>query len=241
VSAIIKAAIGILTDGIIPAIRAVAEYIRLHSGGIVAGIQSVIKGVVDFTQGLFQAVLALIHGNWQELLNSLGKMVTGLGEILKPSGDMLVHFLDQTIGRAFAGIWQIGSRAGTDLINGLSDGVAQGAAHFQDTLAWVANNAINTAKNILGIRSPSTVFRDEIGQHITGGMAEGVRMRQNDMTSAVKSVGGAAIGAMAPAGNSSSITFATGSIQITGAPGQDVSALADAVMARIQQRLAGRY
>jgi len=241
VSLIAKTFADTVQNDVIPLVSRFSDYIKAQAPAIIAGLQGMVKGALDFLLGLAQSVSSIFHGNFGGLVEGLQKMAQGMGEIMRPILDSVIEGLKLTLGRALTWLWEMGKRVGTDLINGLADGVASGAAHFQDTLAWVANNAINTARHIFDSHSDSVVFKN-IGKDISGGLASGVKSRENDVSSAVRGVGQVAIGAMAPAGNnSSSISFGSGAIQIYGAQGQNVDALADAVVDRIRQRVGGRF
>lgn len=64
---------------------------------------------------------------------------------------------------------------GSALITGLARGITSGAGAIKTAIDNVINDAINRAKNLLGISSPSTVMRDEIGQQMGMGVALGLR------------------------------------------------------------------
>lgn len=64
--------------------------------------------------------------------------------------------------------------AGKDLIMGLVDGIKGAAGDAINAAKGVASDAINGAKSLLGINSPSRVFRD-IGQYTSQGLAIGVK------------------------------------------------------------------
>ena len=63
---------------------------------------------------------------------------------------------------------------GGDMMRGLVDGIKGGAGAVIDAISGAATAAIDKAKSLLGIRSPSRVFRDEVGLQITAGMGVGI-------------------------------------------------------------------
>lgn len=63
---------------------------------------------------------------------------------------------------------------GAAIINGIRDGIAGGAASLLGGIASLTRGTVDAAKNALGIHSPSTVFRDEVGRQIPAGMVDGV-------------------------------------------------------------------
>lgn len=62
---------------------------------------------------------------------------------------------------------------GSNIIQGMVDGVTGAAGRLIDSVKGAVDDAINSAKNLLGIHSPSRVFR-KIGQYTMQGAALGV-------------------------------------------------------------------
>lgn len=62
---------------------------------------------------------------------------------------------------------------GSNIVQGLVNGVTGAAGRLVDAVRGAVGNAIEGAKNLLGIKSPSRVFR-EIGQYVMQGAALGV-------------------------------------------------------------------
>lgn len=78
---------------------------------------------------------------------------------------------------------------GTNLVTGIASGVASAASHLVNAAVNAAKSAINTVKGWLGIHSPSTRARDEIGKWILPGVEEGIDDTSDDLN---KSMEGAA-------------------------------------------------
>lgn len=68
--------------------------------------------------------------------------------------------------------------AGRDLINGLTEGIKEKAKDAVDAVKGVVEDAIQGAKNLLGIESPSRVFMD-IGEDTIKGYELGIKKRQH--------------------------------------------------------------
>lgn len=78
---------------------------------------------------------------------------------------------------------------GRNIITGIVNGIKSAASSVANALSGVVNNAVNAVKRKLGIRSPSRVFRDQVGIQIPAGIAAGVNKGAGI---ALKSVGGLA-------------------------------------------------
>ncbi|MFC4117536.1 hypothetical protein [Nonomuraea zeae] len=73
---------------------------------------------------------------------------------------------------------------GQGIVQGLSKGVAADWPNFIKTISDGLSNAIEWAKSLLGIHSPSTVFRS-MGASLTLGLADGVERTQGIVTRAI--------------------------------------------------------
>lgn len=76
---------------------------------------------------------------------------------------------------------------GSDIIDGIVGGISSGAKKVVDSITGVAKDAISAAKNVLGIHSPSRVFR-ELGGMTAEGFAGGVDDGGSEVTRAVNAM-----------------------------------------------------
>ncbi len=63
---------------------------------------------------------------------------------------------------------------GQGIIDGISGGISAGIGAIRSMAANAANSALEAAKAALGIESPSTVFREQVGAMIPAGLIEGI-------------------------------------------------------------------
>ena len=142
--------------------------------GIVQAIPQVLPSVVAGIGDL--AVKAITH-----LPTFLSQMITATGQLLAG----IIQAIPQAIPAVLSGITgMLGEIANTissfdliavgkDLILGLAEGVRNAAGEVVDAIGGVVNDAIGWAKGLLGIASPSKVFR-EIGRFTMEGMQGGI-------------------------------------------------------------------
>lgn len=118
-----------------------------------------------------------------------------------------------------SGVWDWFGDVGKNIVNGIIHGLNEGWHWLMDAVKNLAEGALQTAKNFLGIKSPSTVFADEVGQHIPGGVALGISKHTQTAVNAVSAMAGAlpqAIGVQGAVNigvnglNAAGTTFATG-------------------------------
>jgi phage-related protein len=75
---------------------------------------------------------------------------------------------------------------GSAVISGIKNGINNGIESIKEAARNVASSALNAAKSLLGIASPSKVFRDQVGKMISKGLAIGIE-NENSPIEAVQS------------------------------------------------------
>lgn len=155
--------------------------------GIKNGITSMIGAVKTAGKNVLDAIVNAIKSAPQKLLN-LGKqgiqgLINGLKSLLGSIGSAMV-----SIGNAIInGVKSLPSKLlsiGKNIIQGLINGIKSGVAAVGSAISDLANSAVKKAKAALGIKSPSRVFRDQIGKNIGLGLAAGIDASKDDATKA---------------------------------------------------------
>lgn len=168
-------AIVTLAQGIISALPQLAERMPKIIETIVKVIIENFPLLVDVALKIILALTAAIIENLpliiQAALRIIGVLVCGiLGGIVDIVATVPIIF--SNLVEAFKKIeWR---QLGVNLINGIVDGVKGMAANLANSVVEAAKRALDAAKEFLGIQSPSTVMRDQVGKMIGAGMAEGI-------------------------------------------------------------------
>lgn len=96
---------------------------------------------------------------------------------------------------------------GGDLVGGIVNGIVETGGAVASALGDAASGAVSWVQDLLGIHSPSTVMRDEVGKMIGAGLAEGIRdsigtveRASEELSEAVSISGSAAAGGSAAGG-----------------------------------------
>lgn len=85
---------------------------------------------------------------------------------------------------AGAGTWLVDT--GENIVNGLVTGIENTIGSVEKTLEKGLKGALDAVKSFLGIKSPSALFRDEVGSQIGAGIAAGVDTSAPDIVTAIK-------------------------------------------------------
>jgi hypothetical protein len=146
------------------------------------GIQAVFNAVWPIIRSVFQAFKAAFEGDWYSF-----------GANLRQAWDAVWKLLVWILGNAWTGIeaavmaiiqhtidifkttdW---ATLGKNIVDGMINGIKNGAGAFASALESVVKAAIDALKGFLGIQSPSKLFRDEIAGNMMLGWMRGIEMR----------------------------------------------------------------
>jgi hypothetical protein len=136
------------------AFQAELSLIELQFGRIGTTIRNIWNGLTTFLRTVWQAVWSAIVSYVQGKVNEAISTVTNLITRIKS---------------AFNINW---AELGKKIIDGLINGLKNGVKAVTDTAMSVAKAALDGAKKVLGIKSPSTAFA-EIGQFSGMGFSQG--------------------------------------------------------------------
>ncbi|GAA3267685.1 phage tail tape measure protein [Streptomyces lavendulae] len=156
-------------------------------------IMSVWQTISSWLAEKWAAIKLIAHVLW-------GQITTGIIVPIANTLASIMRTMDRiksTITGALRGAWNevksVGSwfmSIGSEIVNGIIRGIKNGASYLYNELKNLANNALASAKNFLGIHSPSRLFADEVGQHIAGGVALGVSDNAHLAVSSVRAMAG---------------------------------------------------
>ena len=262
-----------LVDAIPQLINAVPKLVAAIGATILTELPNIIAAAVEIVfaliHGLMEAlpelmayapnlIIAITNG----LLNNLGTLISGgVSLVLALTKGMIQAIPDMVamIPRIIASIvdtfrsynW---SSIGKNIVAGMKQGVANAWKNFREWFKNLFGDLTNIAKKILGIASPSKVFK-KIGKFTTEGLAIGIEQGGKDAFSAIKDVSQGVIdnyGASVSAGFGVSVgTSASKGISLTlnidtfnNYTQEDIKSLAERLsemLANAAERKAGAY
>jgi len=117
--------------------------------------------------GIIQNLPQLITASVQIMTTLVNGIIANLPVLIQAAGQCISSFSD-----SFGEIdW---GTLGTNIINGIVSGISSSASAIATAARNAAKAALDSAKSLLGIKSPSRVFRDQVGAMIGEGMALGI-------------------------------------------------------------------
>ena len=177
----IKTTIG----NVLNAIQSVWASIWNAISGVVSTIWNAISGVVSTciqnVRNTISTVLNAISGVWTSVWNRVSSFLGNIWHGITSAVSNGIQSVSNTVGRikstvlgavSGAGRWLYDT--GRQVIQGLINGIGGAFKWVKDTIGNLGKNLIGWAKGVLGIHSPSRIFRDEVGKWIPAGMAQGI-------------------------------------------------------------------
>lgn len=223
---------------------------------------ALIHGLMEALPELMAYVPNLIIAITNGLLNNLGTLISGGVQLLLAIAKGMIQAIPDMVAmipRIIASIvdtfrsynW---SSIGKNIVAGMKQGVANAWKNFREWFKNLFGDLTNIAKKILGIASPSKVFK-KIGQFTTEGLAIGIEQGGKDAFSAIKNVSQGVIdnyGASVSAGFGVSVgTSASKGVSLTlnidtfnNYTQEDIKSLAERLsemLANAAERKAGAY
>lgn len=195
-----------LMDAIPQLIAAVPQLVGAITATIITELPNIMAAAVEIMvaliHGLMEAlpqlmayvpnlIIAITNG----LLNNLGTLISGGIQLLLAIAQGMIQAIPDMVAmipRIIASIvdtfrsynW---SSIGKNIVAGMKQGVANAWKNFREWFKNLFGDLTNIAKKILGIASPSKVFK-KIGQFTTEGLAIGIEQGGKDAFSAIKDV-----------------------------------------------------
>jgi tape measure domain-containing protein len=193
-------------------VRGAGTAISSFIGWMIMGIRGVITGGLNVVRGIFSSVwngvIGVVRGAWSGIT---GAVSGGISTVVNFFGGLLGK-ITGAIGNAAGALWGIGR----NIIQGLIDGIgSMMGAIGQAIVNLVPGPIVGVFKSLLGIHSPSRVFRG-FGVNIGEGLVLGIQDMHGDVEKAVEKL----------AGIPASATLTTPSVTAGGLQGALVSSIA---------------
>ena len=153
-----------IASGASSALSTIASFVSSAISAIVSFVSQIVSSI---TSGMSQFVSAIVSGG----ANAVSAVVS--------MGSQIVSSVTGFVGDMVS--------AGADLIRGLINGIKNMAGAAVDAAKSVVGDAIAGAKNLLGINSPSRVFRS-FGEYTMQGLEIGINRMANRAVGAVTDV-----------------------------------------------------
>ncbi|MCY1572433.1 terminase [Staphylococcus pettenkoferi] len=141
--------------------------------------------VSTVAQKMMQALSRIISGGarWvSSIISAMSRFVQGVVSGFVRVVSQVASGMGRAVSKVRSFFGQMVS-AGLHIASGIARGIANGASRVINAAANIAKKAVSAAKNVLGIHSPSRVFRS-IGGYISQGLGIGIMEQSNSAINA---------------------------------------------------------
>lgn len=142
---------------------------------LASGIGSALPGVVEAAVNVVTNLLSTFTSHLPDLLamgvSLIGQLIAGAISMI---GDLVVAAIQ--LAKSLIDAWNETDwlALGKAVIDGIIQGIKNGVSSIITAAKEAAQKALDAAKEALGIHSPSRLFRREVGEMISKGMALGI-------------------------------------------------------------------
>lgn len=143
----------------------VAAWVANMASNAVSAGSRFISGIAGFMSALPGKIASWLSGVISTVVGWVSQFASNATSAASQFASNLIDGLTSIPGKV--------TSIGSNIIQGMVNGVTSAAGRLIDSVKGAVDDAINAAKNLLGIHSPSRVFR-KIGQYTMQGAALGV-------------------------------------------------------------------
>lgn len=194
---------------LVSAAQSAADFVS-NVGSFLSGLPGVIWG---FLTGALSNVANFVGQMASNAASAGQQFLSNIGGALGGLAGRVGGFLGSAIGQAASFVGQMASKAsqagqqfmsnivstlsgipgrvasiGGQIVSGIANGIRGAAGAVVSALGGVVNQAVEHAKSMLGIHSPSRVMRNLIGKNIARGVAVGIEDETATAVSAVRAM-----------------------------------------------------
>ncbi|WP_336636843.1 hypothetical protein [Lysinibacillus fusiformis] len=148
---------------------AVLNFFKNMVTNSISTISNMVNSVINFVKNLATNFVNIISNMKTNVINKMNEIKDGLINKIK------------SLPEQFTGI-------GKDIINGLIKGISAMTANAIESITGVVDGVVNTAKKLLGIHSPSRVFK-QIGLWTGEGLVIGLDSSAPEVNKAMENIG----------------------------------------------------
>ena len=170
----VKSAISSILNAIKSVIQSVWNAIKSIISSVLNGIKSVVSsiwnGIKSVISSAVNSVKTIISSVWNGIKNTISSVLSGIKNTVKNGFNDVknnaVNILKSIPGKI--------KNVGLDIVKGIGNGITNGLGWIKDKITSFVGNVTSFIKKLFGIKSPSTVMRDEVGRYLAEGVAVGI-------------------------------------------------------------------
>ena len=170
-------------------IQAGIEVMISFINGMADGIRNNTSSMIDATNNLMDAIVGAIVAWFSNIVEKGKEIVVNIASGISENASEALSAAKDLVSDIVGGITEKVSDftdAAKNLIDGFIQGIKDNVSSAVNAIGDFANDVVESFKDLLGIHSPSRVFRDEIGKYIVDGLAAGITNTVSAEKAAIK-------------------------------------------------------
>ena len=153
-------------------LQAGAQMLSNLAHGLINNLPTIISTAATVIANLLATFAKNLPQFLQQGITMLGQLAAGLIQAIPTLIAKIPTIISNIISAFKNHSW---GSIGADIISGIAKGISNAVGVIVDAAKSAAKSAFEAAKEFLGIKSPSRLFRYGIGQYIPEGMALGIK------------------------------------------------------------------
>lgn len=147
------------------------DIIKTLGKGLIDAIPTLIENIPQIISAIADTITAF---NWlnlgKKIIDFLGKGITGMISVVKNIGTTVKNAITGGIKKIPDEMKKIGK----NIVEGVWKGIENAKNWIQEKVSGFFGGIVDSVKGLLGIHSPSKLFKEEVGENIGLGVAEGI-------------------------------------------------------------------
>ena len=161
-----------LIDNLDLLVDAGIELLLAITMGIIEALPRLVDKVPEIINKLFDAFMRNLPKIIDAGMQIIVMLITGLFNAIPNLIGQIPNLIKMVFNALTSG-FQIIAQVGKGIVTGIWNGISNAASWLANKVKGWCNTIVDNIKGFFGIHSPSTLFRDEIGENLGLGMGEG--------------------------------------------------------------------
>ena len=147
-----------------------------------------VSAISNMISSVYNTAVSLPGKIWSAISGAIGRLTTW-GSQMTAKAKSGIKNVANAITNGLKSIPQKITSIGRNIVEGLWNGIKNATGWIKEKVGSFASGILDGMKSALGIKSPSRVFRDEVGKYIAQGIGVGVTENADDPIDALKKLG----------------------------------------------------
>lgn len=186
---------------------AIKDVISSYLSGISDVVSSIWNGIKSVVQSYLETIRSVVSSVWNGIKSAISTVLNGIKSTATSAWNNIKNSISNTVSsiksKVVSGFNSLKSSAinilqgmvgsmssiGRNLVQGIWSGISGSLSWIKGLIRGWVGDVKSFIKNLFGIASPSKVMRDEVGQWLAKGIAEGIIQHTDAATEAMASLG----------------------------------------------------